>query len=301
MAALYRKRKPYFDYGLLVKDSFDVLPSMTMSAYDSKDPSATDLRFESGTLNTASSSVNIRVGTVVNGDLFCGVGGDPSSAIKVAGTLNGKTYALTEEPEGVEPAIPASLPNKGKNISVKGGTITITPADSGVYSTINIDTAENKPGKLIVDGGTVTLGVKESMSLSNNAEIVVKEGSTLIIYVGGNVSSGTSASISYAGTVKDPTHIQIYGTSKGSKSWDINAKNDFVGVIYAPNANLKVHAEGNIYGAVMADKAVFLSITGYYYDVNLQRATNIALSGPGSYVTKRWSESTVGEVPDWAY
>jgi hypothetical protein len=303
VATLYRKTKSYFDYGVMSLGACNVSPGMFASAYDSQDASATGLKIQMGTLSTAGiATVVTKPGSVVEGDLFCGVGGDPAATISAGGTVTGSMYALTEAPEVIYPTIPAGLPAK-PDLHTNGATVTLTPSSSGVYSTFCVDNGGTK-GKLVISGGTVTMGVTSFMKLDNDAEILVKEGSTLILYVGCNISSMNGASITYEGAPIDPTHIQIYGTGTGSpQTWAIKAKNEFTGIIYAPNANISINPGRNFYGAIVANNA-YMDIAsgfGFYYDVNLQRATNVALNGPAGYAVKRWSESMTGQVPDWAY
>ena len=299
VALLDREKKSCFDYGVLVKNGCTFAPGLSASAYDSQNPDATGLKTKIGTIGTAIPSVVTKPGTTIDGDLFCGVGGDPSQVISNDGTITGTEYALTDAPEIVQPKIPATLPVLGTNIVIKGSTVSVTPASSGVYSRLDIDST-GTPGKLIVSGGTVTLAVKDFFGLGSGAEIIVQEGSTLIMYVDCGISSMNGASITYNGSPNDPTHIQIYGTSTTPVTWAIKAKNDWTGVIYAPNASIEMMAGGNVYGAIMAESTNFKSGNHYYYDVNLQRTQNTALTRPGQYIVKRWAESSTGYVPDWA-
>ncbi len=301
VALLTRQQKALFDFGVLSKKACLLAPGMTAGAYDSQNPSATGLKAQLGTIDTSPSSIVTKPGTIIDGDLFCGVGGDPSKVIINGGTLTGSRFALTNTPQIAQPTVPAFLAVTGKNLSAKGSTITVTPASSGIYGTLSLDST-GKPGKLVVSGGTVTLAVTDFFSLGTNAEIVVDDGSTLLLYVGCNISSANGASISYAGASKDPTHIQIYDTSTGPTAsvWALKAKNDWVGVIYAPNSFVTIAASGDIYGAIVGDNVNIKSSSKFWYDVNLKRSANLALNSAAFFTVKHWSESTTGYVPDWA-
>jgi hypothetical protein len=303
IAILGRTTKSYFDYGALALGQCVLAPGTTASAYDSQNPSATGLKIELGSLNIASPTAMVtKSGCYVEGNLFCGAGGDPNYCVVNGGTITGEKYALTENPEIVQPIAPAGLSAK-PDLHTNGTTVTFTPANSGVYSWFCVDKGGGKPGKLVINGGTVTLAVTDFMKLDTNCEIIVNEGSTLIMYVACNVTSSTGASISYAGTTPDPSHIQLYGTGTGTPQiWSLNAKDNWTATVYAPNAAISVSAGKSMYGAFIGYD-VLMNITngyGFYYDVNLSRATNIALNGPGDFSVKRWSELSRDEIPDWA-
>ena len=299
MAILDRSTKSYFDYGVLSKGNIVTFSGMNMSAYDSQNPGATDLKVTMGSLGTSYDSVMIKSGCIVDGDVFCGVGGDISTAINVAGTLTGSKYAITEEPEMVMPTMPSTLANKGTDIMTKGSTLTLTPANSGIYNNMYIS-ATGTPGIVVIDGGTVTLGLTGMLNLGNNCEIIVNEGSTLILYADGDIVSGNGASISYNSTTNDATHIQLYGTGTGSQEWTVKSKGDWTGIVYAPNVWVHISAGDYIYGSIVCDQTEFKTNSDFIYDVALQRAQNIALSGPSDFTIKRWSEIGREEIPDWA-
>ncbi len=295
------RKKSCFEYGILSKSSCYLPPNTTASAYDSQNAGATGLKIQMGTLSTAPTpTVVTKPGCVVNGDLFCGVGGDPSATISVDGTLTGKTYALTEEPEIYTPKIPLGLTAK-PDLHTYGKTITFTDANSGIYGTISIDNGSGNYGKLVISGN-VTLAVTNFMFLGEGAEIYVNEGSTLIMYLASNFITENSSSITYGGAVPDPSHIQIYGTRTGTPQiWTLKAKTSLCGVIYAPNANINLQAGKNMYGAIVGNSVNIDVQTGFsfYFDVNLLRATNLALGG--GFRTNRWKETVSNGTSEWAY
>jgi hypothetical protein len=295
-AVLESQRRSPFCHGVLAYHAVNIAPGMTCTAYDSQDPTAAGLKIQMGTLSTeATATVVTKPGSVVEGDLFCGVGGDPSYTISVGGTLSGETYALAEEPEIIQPEIPDELPVFGGTLETNGSTVTLTPADSGVYDRMCINKGGGKIGTFVIDGGTVTLGVTDFMKFDNNCEIVVKDGSTLVMYVACNISAMNGSGITYEGSSIDPTHIQIYGTGTGEPQiLALKAKSTWTGIVYAPNANISLTAGEDVYGAIVANSAILDVQEGFAlrYDVNLQRADNIALSGGGGggFAVKRWSE-----------
>ncbi len=301
VAQLEIQAKPYFDNAILAMGFIDVAPSMTISAYDPDDPTAPMGTYPAtiGTLRTG--SIGIDVSGTVYGDAFCGVGGEPSVVIAGDENITGSTYALTEEPEMELPEMPTDVPNYGSLLEINSTTVTLTPADSGIYSNIKLKST-GTPAIVYIDGGTVTLGSTGLMQMGNDAEIIVNEGSTLLLYLNDGISSMSGASITYNSTTPDPTHIQIYGTcTEPEDNWSLKSKDVFQGVVYAPNSFVSINAGSQIIGAVVCSSFASASGIEYLYDMSLKDATNIALGGGGNgYAVDRWSESLSSGIPEWA-
>jgi len=89
---------------------------------------------------------------------------------------------------------------------------------------------------------------------------------------------------------KDALTIQLYGTGEGEQNFDIKAKNEWTGVIYAPNANIDLYANGDVYGAIVSDSFEFKNGGNYYYDEALRE---VSLEDEGVYfVVERWYEGS---------
>jgi len=135
-----------------------------------------------GTLSTESNGglVKFGAGGTIDGDAFCGVGGDPDVVITGV-ALTGEKYALTESPF-LPVIVPPSLPDKAADLLVSDPGRTVTPADSGKYIDLNLDNMQY----LTVDGGDVVLEFTGDIDMGNNAEIIVNPGASLILYTHGN-------------------------------------------------------------------------------------------------------------------
>lgn len=101
-----------------------------VEGYNSADPIDTDFDLKIGTTSTLADSIPLGPGTVVKGDVFVGVGGDPQTVIGAGGTITGKKYTLDVEPD-LPVITPPSLPAMGMALSAKGQTITLGPTGSG--------------------------------------------------------------------------------------------------------------------------------------------------------------------------
>jgi hypothetical protein len=175
----------------------------------------------------------------------------------------------------------------GTGITAKGATVTVTPADSGTYTDIALK-ATGDPGILVVDGGDVELHVTGNIDLGNSCEIIVKDGSTLKLYVDGNIACDNGSSIGTEDASKNAKTLMLYSTGEGLQDFDLKAKNEWVGVIYAPNADVTLYAGGDLYGASIANNFELKSGGNYHYDRALK---NVSPDDEGvRFVLTKWNE-----------
>jgi len=282
-----------FDHAILTKGNLWLKSGTIIDGYNSADLSDTDVDVSIGSQSTSNDSVTLNNGVVVDGDVFAG-GGDLNAAIKDLGAkITGGKYvsAPIALPEVTAPA----LPDKG-TLSAKGNTIAITSADSGTYTAINLKSTGN-PGVLEVSGGDVVLYVTGDINLGNSCEIVVKGDATLTIYVDGNIVSGLGSGINTEAPPEQAATFQLYATGTGTQNFDIKAKSNFTGVIYAPNANVDLYATGNAYGSVVADSFEFKNGGNFLYDKALQKKNTVDDEAV-IFVVTRWYESAPRFSPD---
>ena len=283
-----------FNHAILTKQSLTLKPGTLVDGYNSLDPSDTDIDIGIGSQSASDSSVILNMGTTVKGDVF--VAGNLSLAVKDLGaTVSGDKYISAPQPL---PGVTApALPDMGA-ITVAGQTVKITPADSGTYSSIDLQLLATKvkgettvtPGKLVVEGGNVVLYVTGDIQLGNSCEIVVKDGASLTIYSDGNIHCRNGSGINTEAPPEEADTLQIYATGTGSQYFDIKAKSQFTGVIYAPNADVDLYANGDAYGSIVARDFEFKSGGNFYYDEALQEKNTVDDEGV-QFVVTRWYES----------
>jgi hypothetical protein len=272
-----------FESAILSRGDLILKSGTKVTAYNSEDPSDTTFSLQVATTSIESDVLDLKSGVVIDGDVLVGVGGDPDEVIKDSGATTGRRYAMSVEPPFPR-VTPPGLIDKGKGIKTNE-TTTIGPADSGEYAYIDVS---GKGTALEVDGGDVVLYVAGDVELGNESEIAVKAGSTLQMYVDGNIECDNGASISHESSPKSPKHLQLYATGKDSQSFDLKAKNHFSGVVYAPNAAVQINAKGDIYGSMIAEDFEFKAGGDFYYDEALK---NVNADDVGvRFVVKRWSE-----------
>ena len=275
-----------FEHAILTKGSLVLKSGTVIDGYNSGDPLDTDFNVDIGTQSTADSMVVLNSGVTVKGDVLVGLGGNPDTVIKDLGATTGDQLGGTEK-DPLPLVTPPTLTDMMIGIEAKGKTVTITPAENGQYS--NIDLASSSDvGILEIDKGDVVLYITGNIELGNSCEIIVKDKSSLTIYLDGDIVSGNGSSIGTENPTKDALTIQLYGTGEGEQNFDIKAKNEWTGVIYAPNANIDLYAKGDAYGAIVANSFEFKSGGNYYYDEALRE---VSLEDEGvRFVVERWYE-----------
>jgi len=280
-----------FEHAILTKGSLVLKSGTVIDGYNSGDPLDTDFNVDIGTQSTEDSMVVLNSGVIVEGDVLVGIGGDPETVIKDLGATTDGQFGGTEK-DPLPLISPPTLTDMMADIEAKGKTITITPAENGQYG--NIDLASSSEVGILeidrsIDGKKdVVLYITGNIELGNSCEIIVKDGVSLTIYLDGDIISDNGSSIGTENPSKDALTIQLYGTGEGEQNFDIKAKNNWTGVIYAPNANIDLYANGDVYGAIVSDSFEFKSGGNLYYDEAL---SEVSMENKGVYfVVERWYE-----------
>jgi len=300
------------EIGVLVRNSMILKAGTTVDGSDSRDPDNPnpDVEVQIGTASTAANMVVLNNGVHVNGDVLVGYGGNPDTGIKDLTNdpcaIEGYKGTLDEEPE-FPPVTPPLLPNYSpKEVSATGKALTIDETWNGTYSMINLKSKGEatgqvgelgRPGRLIIaSGNNVVLhltntGNKDSISLGVNCEIIIEKGATLNLYVDGDISSGTGSGFNNQGL---PPDLKLWGLTQdplpadAQQKWQLNAKSEYFGQIYAPEATVQVNNSGDLYGAFTAYNFTMMNSGNLYYDGALR---DVNPNDPGvRFVLKRWGE-----------
>ena len=287
------KLKSAFDKAIVTKNQLALKSGTIVDGYNSADPTDTEFDINIGSQSNANDSLVLNSGVVINGDAFVATGADLDMAIRGDGTVTGNKF--TAPPDPFTTVIAPVLDPKPA-ISASGETLTLTPADNGSYPEIYLrqlvttgKDASITPSLLEVDGGDVVLHLTGDIQLENSCEIIVKEGSTLTIYIDGDIHARNGSSISTEHSPEAGNTLEIYTTGEGKQSIDIKAKSEFTGVIYAPDDDVVLYAKGNVYGAIVADSFNYMAGGNYYYDEAL--ATVTVDDEAVIFTVARWQES----------
>lgn len=277
-----------FEYALLSQGKIDLAPNTLITGYNSNDPADTVFDVKIGTTSTEPGSIPMSPGTVIKGDVFVGVGGNTEEVIGEGGKIEGNTFALTEQI--TLPAItPPPLDYVGTTIDAKGNTVTLRPANSGIYRGIKLAARGSEPGVLQIDGGKVLLQLAEDIDLGNNTDIIVKNGSSLVLYTNGDIWMGNSAG--FLNENSSGSTLKIFatgGTQDDPQKFELKAKSSVFGVVYAPNADLDLYPKAEFYGAIAANNIAIKSNGAFYYDEALREVT--PADHGARFVIEKWWE-----------
>lgn len=246
-----------WDYGILSQSKITLKMGTIVDGYDSNNPSEGDVPVQIAT--TSDNEGNIELGgATVDGEVLVGV----------------DAYFPTVTP----PALPDM-----NTIVVDSGTLTIGSADSGQYSNINL-----KQGSILeVDGGgEVVLYVTGNIDIGQDAELIIQPGTSLVIYLDGDLYARNSAGIN--NLTGDSTSFVLYGTGE-EQTFDLKAKSEWYGAVYAPNADVTLRSDASMYGSfITANFSTTGSGSHIYYDAALQdyTETDVAVY----FAVDRWFE-----------
>ena len=275
--------KGLFEGAIVTQGPLILKPGMLVDGYNSSDPSDTDVDLQIATTSTAADQVVLNMGVTIDGDVFVGVDGDPSTVIKDLGGSTGYRSCLTEEIEFPAVTLPGYT-SPDTIIEAKGTPVTIGPADSGRYTGISLKRT-NEVGSLEVAGGDVVLYVTGDIDMGQDCEIIIADGASLTVYIDGDISADNNSG--FNNLTQIPGNLKIYGTGT-DQNFDIKAKSDVFGAVYAPNADITVMANGDVYGSVVANSFEMKAGGNFYYDEALSQVT---VDDEGvRFIVKRWTE-----------
>ncbi len=274
-----------FEHAILTKENLILKPDTLVDGYNSQDPFDTDIELDIGTQSTADASIVLNSGITVKGDGRVGVGGDPDTVIKYLGATTG--YQLSGIEEDPLPLMtPPALPDWGVDITATGETVILDPTKNGQYG--NITVVKGGTVGVLEISGDVVLYITGNIELGESCELIIKDNSSLTLYIDGDIHCRTNSAINNEIPPEDPMKFQWYGTSESTQYFDIKAKTTWSAVIYAPNADIDLYANGDFYGSVVADNFELKAGGNYHYDEALRE---VEIDDVGArFVVKRWHE-----------
>jgi hypothetical protein len=222
-----------------------------------------------GTHSTGAATIKLGNSSYINGDVVVGAGGNPGTVIQNnGGTYTGAAYAQSQSHEAPAVSVPADLaasPGSGPIDSNR------TISNSGKYTKIDLGNSE----KLTINGD-VELYITGNVTLGNSAEIRINPGSSLVLYVDGNVVGNNSSK--FDNRTNDATKFKLLGTSTCAT---ITLKNSgtVYGLLYAPQAALTLHNSATVRGSITARTCELKNSAKLYYDASLRDQPDPALAG----------------------
>ncbi len=166
------------------------------------------------------------------------------------------------------PAVDA--PSDGEFIASFGPTLG-TPGEATSWRAVSLQLG----GKdTLVILGDVTLVLTDpilALSLSGQAGIEIPEGSSLTLYLTGDVRITGGG---FANANASPAALQLWSTVQDpatrNQQLDISGRGALSAVIYAPEAAVGVGGNGDVLGAIVAREIVFNGNAAFHYDESLR-------------------------------
>ena len=155
---------------------------------------------------------------------------------------------------------------------------------SGVYNIAELKLASDR--KVLITG-EVALKINGDLSMAANSGIHIAPGGRLEMYV-----NGANASISGQGIVNqtgDARAFTYYG-SKNNLRLGLGGDSEFIGVVYAPYAELTIAGGAVIHGGTVSKTVKATGGFTMHYDTCLSKG------GQGRYIVTSWDELTPQEV-----
>ncbi|MDE3084385.1 MAG: hypothetical protein KGJ37_04080 [Verrucomicrobiota bacterium] len=140
--------------------------------------------------------------------------------------------------------------------------------------------------------GNVTLIITASsgadaVDLAGQAAVIIPAGSSLVIYIEGDMAIAGQAGIGNSNP--QPISCQIYGTNQNAagQKLDVAGQGSLCCVIYAPNGDITLAGDGNMMGSVVGRDITLSGNAAFHYDESL---ANYGTSTP--FGIGKWRELT---------
>lgn len=188
---------------------------------------------------------------------------------------------------------PVALPTSGTNITSVGTTL----GTAGTNTTWRIESIALSGSDQLNIEGNVTLILTaaagtSALDVTGNAGINIAAGSSLKIYTDGNVKIAGNGLLN---NNPQPSTMQIWGTRTTlTQDIDIAGNGALKGVVYAPNAAVKINGNGDVMGSVVANDITLVGNANFHYDESLAN-----FDGGAPYGITRWKELTTAGERSW--
>ena len=241
-----------FQYPLFGNDTIDLKKGALTDSYNSSvapyDPAHPGQNGTIATNGTASESVELKQGTVVNGQVVVGPGlANPSTAVSTDGStiITGNPPVVSAQQALIVSAVDTSGMSCSTDLKLpKNATFTFYESH-GPYCYNKID----------ADQGSV-------ITVSGNVQVYANR-----------VDFDKNLSVNVTGNPPQFV-LYIYGTHEVA----IDKDGTFVGAIYAPQAKVRLKKQAEFYGALLAEEVEIDKESTFHYDEALK-----AVGPAGSY------------------
>jgi len=247
---------------------------------------------DNGSIGSASVSSGISVnnadiwGTVATGSASAAaIDVGPNGLIGPYGTAAGIKDAASVSTDFTANFDAVMAPTGGTVIAAISSSRTLT---SGTYRIPSISLAGSD--KLDISGDVIIIITAASgtsgLSIAGNGEMNLASGATLKIYIEANMSLAGKGLLN---PNAQPSSVQIWGTSTNAtpQTISMSGNGSLNGICYAPNANVTIAGNGDVYGSFVANQVSVSGNAQFHYDKTLRY-----LNTGDPYGITKWRELT---------
>jgi len=268
-----------FEYAILTQGPMVLKNGCTIDWYNF---TAQDKALQIGTLSTEAGAVECKAGVTINGDVIIGSEGDTDTVVnnKNEATITGRIFPTPTEPEFPSITVPAELTGLASQ-----GTLSTGVSLSGLAKFDKIDLSNADILKIT---GPTKIYVTGDIILDNSAELQIGDPNTnasLEIFLGNSLLSRNGGMIN--NLTKDAKNLKIYGLDTCTRL-DFRTAGTLYAAVYAPNADVRLHAKVDFYGSVVCNQFIQDVGAAMNYDALLRQANPEDIGV--RFVVKRWSE-----------
>jgi hypothetical protein len=238
-------------FSIFARQDIDIRPGATFGSYpDSNMP------IVMGTGSIAASAITISGGVTIQGDVICGLHGDPNTVIetKASTVITGEKYAAVEFefPPVILPADLAALPK-------------------AAYSQASALVGDKHYGDITINGiktveGNCRLFIDGTLTIKNGGGIYIADGASLTLYLTGNLFMGNDA---YLGNANyEARSLCIYGTEQCT-AIQLGTKTNLAALIYAPSSNIIVGNGSSVCGCMVGQSIQIKNSGSFYFDTRI--------------------------------
>jgi hypothetical protein len=303
MLELTLSRRSHFASGLVAQDSITFngnnasVDSWNSGSATSPVAYSATARNDHGSV--ASMSVQTTAMLVNQADIWGYVAtGGSAPQVGVNGSIRGATtpVGVQIDPSRVSTDFCINLdsvtaPSGGTTIAPISGTTTL--GTLGTTTSWQCTSISLQGSQVLTILGQVTLVLtagsgSQALDLEGSATIHIPAGSSLALYVEGDVKIAGKATLGNDNI--QPISCQFWGTNgtAGAQSIELTGNGALVSVVYAPDAVVKLDGNGDMMGSVIAYDIIVAGNAAYHYDESL------ASYGDAGFGVSKWREITTG-------
>jgi hypothetical protein len=301
-------RRSYFANGLVAKDSLTFAGARASVDSWNSDPDndpataavaySTTTRHDGGSIATLSVNNTAMIINQANVWGYVATGG-AAPQVGVNGTIRGADTPanVAIDPARVSTDFAADLPTvtaptDGTTLASVGATLG-TAGQTTRWRCPGIVLRANQTLTILGDVTLILTGSSSTvLDVTGNASIIVPASSSLTVYAEGDIKIAGNG-LSNANT--RPVSCKIWGTNTSSfgQSIQIAGNGALKGLVYAPNADVKLNGNGDIMGAVVGKTITLTGNADFHYDESL------ATYGDNTpFGVSRWHEITTATERD---